>query len=108
MDENFKQWLQLQKDYDLDGDLTEEEYTANLERGLVGWNHPIFAKLNQQQQEQDDYVKTPIEVEEGVLQCLKCGSKKVFSASIQTRAADEPMTTIASCTKCGTKWTQNG
>jgi DNA-directed RNA polymerase subunit M/transcription elongation factor TFIIS len=73
-----------------------------------GFNHPSFNLLKTRQQEQDDYISTPYEVEEGVIQCGKCGSFRVFSSSVQTRAADEPMTTVAYCVKCKNRWTQNG
>lgn len=100
-------WVLLQAAQDLE-DMTLEEYiTQRLNNNLVGWNHPVFDTWRRQQQEQDDYIKVPIEVEEGVLECIKCKSKRVFSTSVQTRAADEPMTTIAHCTKCGSQWTQN-
>lgn len=75
----------------------------------IDWNHPIFKEYAQNQQEQDDYIKTPVEVEEGVVECIKikCKSKRVFSTSVQTRASDEPLTTVAQCTQCGHKWWYN-
>jgi DNA-directed RNA polymerase subunit M/transcription elongation factor TFIIS len=73
----------------------------------VGWNHPCFAQYVKNQQEQDDYILNPFEVEEGVIECPRCKSSKVFSMAIQTRAADEPTTTMAECTKCKLKWSQN-
>lgn len=59
------------------------------------------------QREQDDYVFKPFEVEEGVVQCFKCKSFKVFSIAVQTRAADEAITTISQCTECNNKWSCN-
>jgi len=46
--------------------------------------------------EEDDY--------EGILQCRKCKSKKTTYYQLQTRSADEPMTTYATCKNCGLKW----
>jgi DNA-directed RNA polymerase subunit M/transcription elongation factor TFIIS len=57
--------------------------------------------------EQDDFIENPFEIEEGVIEC-RCGSKRVFSFSKQTRSADEPMTTYAECVQCGSKWTYSG
>ena len=42
-------------------------------------------------------------IEEGVVKCFKCGSKKVNVVSKQTRGADEGSTEFASCI-CGNTW----
>lgn len=72
------------------------------------WSHPRYAEAARCQAEYDDYIRNPCEVVEGVIDCTRCRSKRVFSSSIQNRAADEPMTTIAKCAECGHKWSQNG
>jgi transcription elongation factor S-II len=41
---------------------------------------------------------------DGILQCGKCKSKKTEYYQLQTRSADEPMTTYATCKKCGNRW----
>ena len=100
-------WILAQATDDLET-MTKDEYIdQRLQKGLYGWKHPMFEVYSRKQQEQDDYILNPFEVEEGVIDCVACGSKKVISATIQTRAADEPMTTVAQCTKCKTKWSQN-
>lgn len=48
-----------------------------------------------------------IDIEEGVLQCIKCGSKKTISFQRQTRSADEGMTTYAQCVECNNRWKNN-
>ena len=40
---------------------------------------------------------------EGILKCPKCKSNKTSYFQMQTRSADEPMTTYAECL-CGNKW----
>lgn len=101
------EWILSQAKEDLE-EMSEEDYISErLDKKLYGWNHPMFNTFSMKQDEQDDYILTPFEVEEGVIDCIACGSKKVISATIQTRAADEPMTTVAHCTKCKTKWSQN-
>lgn len=108
-----KEWL-LSQVYD---DLTDsqddpqavETYIEDvIKQGKLGWEHASFSAIKQSQQEQDDYILNPFEAEEGVVECKKCGSSKVYSVSVQTRAADEPMTTMAQCTVCKTKWSYNG
>lgn len=107
-----KEWL-LSQVYE---DLADEEDTRSIEtyiedvikQGKLGWEHASFGDIRKSQQEQDDYILNPFEAEEGVVECKKCGSLKVYSVSVQTRAADEPMTTMAQCTLCKTKWSYNG
>lgn len=41
---------------------------------------------------------------EGMFRCRKCKSKKTTYYQLQTRSADEPMTTFVTCMECGTKW----
>ncbi|ASZ85043.1 063L [Cherax quadricarinatus iridovirus] len=100
-------WSQIYEDLSEEPDLNE--YIENVVKaGKLGWNHKTFNKIKQTQEEQDDYIVNPFEAEEGVVQCKKCKSFKVYSISVQTRAADEPMTTVAQCTVCKAKWSYNG
>lgn len=105
-----KLWLWSQVYDDLSKyDQTIETYIEEvIKRGKLGWEHALFDNDRRSQQEQDDYILNPFEAEEGVVECKKCGSLKVFSVSVQTRAADEPMTTMAQCTVCKTQWSYNG
>lgn len=41
---------------------------------------------------------------EGMLKCGKCKGKKTTYYQMQTRSADEPMTTFVTCHDCGNKW----
>ena len=36
--------------------------------------------------------------------CYKCKSKECSYYQLQTRSADEPMTTFVTCIKCGNRW----
>ena len=38
--------------------------------------------------------------------CSKCKSKKCTFYQLQTRSADEPMTTFVTCLNCGKRWKQ--
>jgi DNA-directed RNA polymerase subunit M/transcription elongation factor TFIIS len=79
----------------------------DIKSGCVGWKHHSFDDAVMRLEEQDDFIEHPFQVEEGVLEC-KCGSKKVYSFSKQTRSADEPMTTYAQCVNCNCSWTYSG
>jgi DNA-directed RNA polymerase subunit M/transcription elongation factor TFIIS len=107
-----KLWLLSQVQEDLEEENNPErieDYIENvIKKNNLGWEHESFHKLKQSQNEQDDYILNPFEAVEGVVECNKCGSSKVYSVSVQTRAADEPMTTMAQCTICKSKWSYSG
>tara|TARA_B100001287_G_scaffold17695_2_gene13169 strand:+ start:5698 stop:6201 length:504 start_codon:yes stop_codon:yes gene_type:complete len=42
--------------------------------------------------------------EDGMFKCNKCRSMKTVYYQMQTRSADEPMTTFVTCTNCNFKW----
>ena len=85
----------------------EEKQWASLTKDNKGWEDPIFSSHRKKEEEYDLYIQSPIEVEEGVLVCPKCKSKKVLSFQTQTRSSDEPMTTIAKCVSCCFEWREN-
>uniref|UniRef100_A0A6C0H364 TFIIS-type domain-containing protein n=1 Tax=viral metagenome TaxID=1070528 RepID=A0A6C0H364_9ZZZZ len=92
-----------------------KDILENIRVEKVDWNHPTFKQMQNMLDEQNDFIENPFAVEEGVLECKArdkngqvCGSKRVFSYQRQVRSADEPMTTFASCCKCGTKWQYSG
>ena len=100
-------WLVSQFRQDLLTMTLQEYVDTRLNSGLIGWKHPMFANFAREQEAQDDYVKIPPTVVEGIVSCIRCKSKKVLSTSTQTRASDEPMTLVAECTDCGLKWKEN-
>ncbi len=40
----------------------------------------------------------------GMFRCVKCKSDKTTHYQLQTRSADEPMTTFVTCLDCGKRW----
>lgn len=92
----------------LDRGETTAAVLSQIKSGKMGWRNPEFDDISFQQKEQDDFTISPFQVEEGVLKCPKCGGCKSFSYSKQTRSADEPMTTFATCVNCKHKWTYSG
>lgn len=47
---------------------------------------------------------TRIEASTDDFKCNKCKSKKCSYYQLQTRSADEPMTTFVTCLDCGNRW----
>jgi len=86
--------------------IDEDLLICNLQEGKVGWKHDKYAKYIRDIEEIDEFVNNPIEIEEGVLECV-CGSKRTISFQKQTRSADEGSTTFAQCVECGRKWKNN-
>lgn len=72
----------------------------------IQWNHPMYDHFKHKQQEEDDFMANPYDIEEGVVECL-CGSKRTFSFQKQLRSADEGVTTFSQCVECGKKWRHN-
>ena len=42
--------------------------------------------------------------EDGMFKCNRCKSMKTVYYQLQTRSADEPMTTYVTCTNCDARW----
>lgn len=63
------------------------------------WNKLIEAKRTR---DQNNYNEE--NVEDGDFKCGKCKSRKCKWYQMQTRAADEPMTTFVTCMTCQKRW----
>tara|TARA_B100001996_G_C18445444_1_gene510094 strand:+ start:49 stop:552 length:504 start_codon:yes stop_codon:yes gene_type:complete len=50
------------------------------------------------------HVIQPEKLEDGMFKCNKCKSMKTVYYQMQTRSADEPMTTYVTCTNCNARW----
>jgi transcription elongation factor S-II len=50
----------------------------------------------------DDVVQ--MEVPDGIFKCRRCQSYKTTYYQLQTRSADESLTTYVNCTNCGNRW----
>lgn len=73
----------------------------------MGWEDPEFSIIRTKQEEEDNFIMKPFEVDEGVLECNRCGSKRTISYQRQTRSADEGSTTFAQCVECKHRWKHN-
>ena len=62
-------------------------------------------KLIQEKIQRDKHkYETTIEAATDTFTCRKCKSKKCTYYQMQTRSADEPMTTFVTCIDCGNRW----
>jgi len=64
------------------------------------WDARIQKKIIRDKTKYD----TQIEAATDTFTCRKCKSKKCTYYQMQTRSADEPMTTFVSCIDCGARW----
>ena len=75
-------------------------YMSHQEMDIDRWKDMI------EQKKKRDKSKTQltVNIEEGEFICRKCGSNKTTYYQMQTRSADEPMTTFVQCTQCPARW----
>jgi DNA-directed RNA polymerase subunit M/transcription elongation factor TFIIS len=71
-------------------------------------NNTDFYNYMLEENEQNNFLITPFQIEEGIAECNKCGSKKVFSYQKQSRSCDEPSSTYSQCVVCKNKWVYSG
>ena len=71
-----------------------------MDRRQILFHHEAFDDIRSCIHEQEEFLNRPVEVEDGVIQCRKCGSHKTFSYAKQTRASDEGTTVFVTCAKC--------
>ena len=64
------------------------------------WDHLIQAKIKKDKSKYD----TQQEAMTDTFKCRKCHSKKCSYYQMQTRSADEPMTTFVTCIECANRW----
>ena len=51
-----------------------------------------------------EYLTKEMKAQDGFFTCNRCKSKKTTYYQLQTRSADEPMTTFVSCLNCNKNW----
>lgn len=64
------------------------------------WDILIQAKIKRDKNK----FETNIEAATDTFKCRKCHSNKCTYYQMQTRSADEPMTTFVTCIECGQRW----
>jgi len=84
-----------------------KELLEEIKQQKLNWKHPSLADYINEEIEQDNFIIQPFEIVEGITQC-KCGSKRVYSYTKQTRGGDESSTTFNECLQCKSKWSYSG
>lgn len=83
------------------------EIEQELINGNFLLNEKNFENYKKLQKEKDDFLDKPIDVDESIMDCPKCKSKKTYSYSKQVRSSDEGFTTFSFCFNCQNKWRIN-
>ena len=81
------------------GDIKSHHFAimTHQEMNMDKW-HDMIERKNKR-----DKSKIEERMIEGAFKCKKCGSEKTSYYQMQTRSADEPMTTFVQC-ECGNRW----
>lgn len=72
------------------------------------WPNGPYGKAKEEKRVHDAHIQA-INAEEkesyiGMFKCGKCKSMKTTYYQMQTRSADEPMTTFVNCMNCNNRW----
>ena len=105
-DENIYKNILYQVINDIINGKKLKDILDELKNGNILWKHPSMDIYRKEEEEQDEFIVNPFQVEEGIVEC-RCGSKRVYSYSKQTRSGDEGITSFHQCLKCKSKWSLN-
>lgn len=72
----------------------------------AGWQNARFDQIRELIDEEEQFIKNPIKLEDGVMPCRKCESLKTYSYQKQVKSSDEGFTTFVSCFSCGARWSE--
>ena len=75
-------------------------FMTHQEMNPVKWESLIQAKIKKDKTK----FETNMEAATDTFKCRKCKQNKCTYYQLQTRSADEPMTTFVSCLECGNRW----
>ena len=83
-----------------------QDILEDIKSHKVLWKHESLNDFIKEEEEQDEFIVNPFQIEEGIVEC-RCGSKRVYSYSKQCRSGDEGVTSFHQCLKCKAKWSLN-
>jgi DNA-directed RNA polymerase subunit M/transcription elongation factor TFIIS len=84
--------------------ITLNDAIARIRNGEVGWLAPECKPFQIEEEIKEQFLENPFTVDEGVLECNKCGSRKTMSYQLQDRSGDEGTSTYGKCFQCGASW----
>eukprot|EP01147_Barroeca_monosierra_P009808 gene9808-2001_t len=90
----------------LDQQITAETFSSMQEKDLMSEEEKQAIRKEEDKVLQEKNPGQKIGIRTNQLKCGKCGKKDVEYYEVQLRAADEPMTVIATCLGCGHRWRQ--
>jgi transcription elongation factor S-II len=107
LDRLYSVYTNLKNTPELQALITKEEIKAHTvafmthqEMHPEKWSQLIAAKIIRDKNKYE----TNIEASTDSFTCRKCRSNKCTYYQMQTRSADEPMTTFVTCIDCGNRW----
>jgi transcription elongation factor S-II len=75
-------------------------FMSHQELNMNKWENLIIAKNKRTEQK----FETNLVASTDTFKCRKCHSNECTYYQMQTRSADEPMTTFVTCINCGNRW----
>jgi DNA-directed RNA polymerase subunit M/transcription elongation factor TFIIS len=81
-----------------------KELFQELKAGVWGYHSQLYYTQKRAEEAEIRIMTTKMEVVEGLYTCRRCKSQKTYSRQVQTRSADEGMTSIIQCSKCSLVW----
>ena len=81
-----------------------EDLYSSIKKKKFAYEHEQFNTIKQSFREEEDFILNPPIIEEGVIECKKCKSKRTFSFNKQTRSSDEAVTVFVRCVDCGSQF----
>jgi len=78
-----------------------EDFFLFVKQKKIGYHHHDFDLIRQEIDEEENFIMCPPVIDEGVIECKRCKSKRTFSFNRQTRSSDEAVTVFVRCVNCG-------
>ncbi len=66
--------------------------------------HDAIIENQKKRKQQEVHMPNLSNVSDGMFKCSKCRQSKTTYYQMQTRSADEPLTTFVTCLNCGNRW----
>ena len=88
----------------LSGEMTAKEFATASAQELMSSDRKQVVEAAEKQIMMDVVTPTQQHAETDMFRCGKCGLRRTTYYQLQTRSADEPMTTFVTCVACNNRW----